>query len=159
MRKLSILFVVASFLACAASVSAVAQEGDKLAERLLRASEGLQMPSSESDSSWSLISYAAPNEPPEAESFGEMVGCPRGGTTRLDFDATIERLGTVERWMDDGQAKSARGFRKLGGVFEHEFGDDLAVYRCDGNGPEVGVYFVGAGEEGLRGLATISIET
>lgn len=160
MKAKPTLAVAAALLAALIHASgAAAAEEDKTADRLLRAAEGLQMPSSEADSSWSVLSFAGTEEPPVAARFGEMSGCPEGGTSRLDFEYTLERLGTVEPWMDDGQASSARGFRKLEGVFERKFGKKVAVYRCDPGGPEVNVYFVGADEGALVALETVSIET
>lgn len=154
---------LASFVAAALLASFVPADGalaqeDKTQDRLLAAAEGLQMPSSESDSFWYLVSYTG-KELPRATTFGEMSGCPRGAMTRSDFDETLDRLGEVEPWMDAGQASSARGFRKLERVFDREFGDKTAVYRCENGGPEIEVFFVGADEEGLVGLMTVSIET
>ena len=158
MRKELASFVAATLLAsCIPVGGAVAQE-DKTEDRLLAAAEGLQMPSSESDSSWYLVSYTG-KELPGATTFGEMSGCPRGAIISSDFDETLDRLGEVEPWMDAGQASSARGFRKLERVFDREFGDKTAVYRCENGGPEIEVFFMGADEEGLVGLMTISIET
>lgn len=157
MRRKLAVFVVALLAGCISVGGAVAQE-DKTGKRLLYTAEGLQMPSSESDSSWYLVSYAG-KELPEAATFGEMSGCPQGSMTRSDFDETLGRLGEVEPWMDAGQARVARGFRKLGRVFDREFGEETAVYRCDSSGPEKQVFFVGAGEKGLVGLMTVSIET
>jgi hypothetical protein len=69
-------------------------------------------------------------------------------------------LSRVEPWMDEGQRDSARGFRKLGKVFHREYGDDLAVYRCEtGEYGQVRIYFVGSKPEGLSGLLTINTET
>lgn len=160
MRTKLVLFAVATLLA-----SSVFLGGDALAqrngtsERLLSAAEGLQMPSSESDSAWSFVSYGGVEELPEAGTFEEMSGCPQGGVTRYDFGETLDRLGEVEPWMDAGQASSARGFRKLARVFDREFGENLAVYRCESGGPEVSVHFVGVANGLLAGLMTVSIET
>lgn len=143
---------------------ATAHQTDKTAERLLRAAEGLQYPGSEADSTWAYVSYPNEKDLPSAERFGEISGCftPSGDpgvTTRQDFDATLDRLGTVGPWMDQGQKKSARGFRKLQRLFHREYGQDVAVYRCETGGPEVYLYFVGLGEDGFVGLKTTSIET
>jgi hypothetical protein len=79
---------------------------------------------------------------------------------RLDFDATFDSLGRVQPWMDQGQKKSARGFARLSNLFHHQFGGDLAVYRCDTNKyGEVRIYFLGLSDEDLSGLKTINIET
>ncbi|QIN78781.1 hypothetical protein GBA65_09900 [Rubrobacter marinus] len=158
MRKIALL-AVATLLACALPTEGATAQEDGTGERLLEAAEGLQMPSSEADSAWYLVSYAGVDELPDAESFGVMSGCPRAGTTRQDFDETLARLSEVEPWMDEGQVRSARGFRKLGKTFRHALGEDLAVYRCEDGGPEVGIYFVGAADGRLTGLKTISIET
>ena len=143
---------------------ATAQQTDKTPERLLRATEGLQYPGSEADSTWTYISYPNEDKLPSAERFGEISGCSAesgdpGVTTCLDFDTTFDRLGTVEPWMDRGQKKSARGFRKLQRLFHREYNEDVAVYRCETGGPEVHLYFVGLGNSGLAGLETTSIET
>ncbi len=61
--------------------------------------------------------------------------------------------------MDEGQARSARVFRKLAKVFGHAFGEEVAVYRCEPSGAEVNVYFVGPADGPLVGLLTVSIET
>jgi hypothetical protein len=62
--------------------------------------------------------------------------------------------------MDQGQKKSARGFASLRNLFHRQYGDDLAVYRCDTNKyREVRIYFLGLNNEGLSGLKTINIET
>ena len=101
-------------------------------------------------------------ELPDTATFERISDCPvteGGGTSRLYFDATLDRLGMVEPWMDRGQKKSARGFRKLQKLFHREYEEDVAVYRCETGGPEVQLYFVGLGEDGLAGLATTSIET
>ena len=72
--------------------------------RLLKASEGLQMPGAEADSSWWFVSYPGEDELPSAERFAELAGCvhPEGGVSRQDFDATLDRLGEVQPWMDRG---------------------------------------------------------
>lgn len=160
MRTKLVLFAAAILLACSiyAGGDALAQR-DRTAERLLAAAEGLQMPSSESDSAWSLVSYAGVEELPQAGTFEEISGCRRGGVTRYDFGETLDSLGEVEPWMDAGQISSARGFRKLEKVFDREFGEEVAVYRCDSGGPEINVYFVGAEDDRLVGLMTVSIET
>lgn len=109
-----------------------------------------------------MVSYPGLEELPGPERFQELSICPtvtEGGTSRFDFDATFDSLGRIEPWMDQGQKESARGFRKLGRVFHREFGDELAVYRCETGGPEVHVYFVGIADEHLVGLLTVSIET
>ncbi len=158
MRPKVVLFAVAALLACSLSINGATAQEDRTGERLLATAEGLQMPSSESDSTWSLVSYGGVEELPEAETFGEMSGCPQGGATRLNFAETLAHLSRVEPWMDAGQVRSARGFRKLEKVFGHEFGEKLAIYRCNPGGAEVNVYFVGAAQGRLMGLMTVSIE-
>ena len=160
MRTKLVPFAVVTLLACSVFISgnALAQR-DRTAERLITVAEGLQMPSSEADSVWSLVSYDGVEELPAAGPFDEMSGCRRSGVTRYDFGETLDLLGEVEPWMDAGQASSARGFRKLERVFDREFGEEVAVYRCDSGGPEIGLYFVGAEEDRLVGLMTVSIET
>ncbi len=159
MRTKLVLFAAASLLACTVFMGDAVARKDGTGERLLAAAEGLQMPSSESDSSWHLVFYAGVEGLPEVGLFEEMSGCRQGGVTRHDFDETLGRLGKVEPWMDAGQSSSARGFRKLQKVFDREFGGEVAVYRCDTGGPEIHVYFVGAEEDRLVGLMTVSIET
>jgi hypothetical protein len=94
------------------ATAAGAQETE---DRLLKASEGLQMPGSEADSAWWFVSYPGEAELPSAERFAGIAGCdhPAGGVSRQDFDATLVRLGEVQPWMDRGQKKSARGFARL----------------------------------------------
>ena len=159
MRPKLVLFIVATLLACSLPIASASAQEESTGERLLRVAEGLQMPSSEADSAWHLVSYGGTKEPPDAGAFEELSGCPKGGATRSDFDETLARLGTVEPWMDAGQARSAHGFRKLEKVFGREFGGELAVYRCETGGPDVRIYFVGAEDERLVGLMTVSIET
>jgi hypothetical protein len=146
-----------------AADAGVAREGRDLDGRLLRASEGLQMPGSESDSAWSFVSYPQEKELPSVERMATISGCsdyPDGVMTRSDFDATFDHLGQVQPWMDQGQKKSARGFARLREVFHREYGDDLAVYRCDTNQyGQVPIYFLGVDRDGLSGLMTVNIET
>jgi hypothetical protein len=139
------------------ATAATAQDTE---DRLLKASEGLQMPGSEADSAWSFVSYPGVHELPSVERFSELTGCdrPEGGVTRQDFDATLDRLGEVQPWMDDGQKKSARGFARLGRLFHRRY-EALAVYRCETGTAEVPIYFVGLDGDGLSGLLTVNIET
>jgi hypothetical protein len=148
-------------LALATGALAQAAGEDRLERRLLRNAEGLQMPSSEGDSAWTFVQYSGETATPDAARFQELSGCPvaEGGiTTRLDFDAYLGRLGRIEPWMDEGQKRSARGFRRLERLVHREL-DDLAVYRCETGGAEVYIYFVGTDGDRLAGLYTISIET
>lgn len=154
-----VLFAAATLFACSVPVGDAQALKDGTGERLLAAAEGLQMPSSESDSTWHLVSYAGVNGLPEPETFEAMSGCREGGVTRRDFGETLDRLSKIEPWMDAGQVSSARGFRKLEKVFYHKFEEEVAVYRCDTGGPEINVYFVGIEEDRLVGLMTVSIET
>ena len=126
--------------------------------RLLRASEGLQMPGSEADSGWWFVSYPDEEELPTAGRMAGIAGC-SAGMTRSDFDATFDQLSEVQSWMDRGQKKSARGFGRLQRLFHREYGEEVAAYRCETGGPEVPIYFVGVDEEGLSGLMTVNIET
>ena len=141
-------------------LSATAAGAQETQDRLLKASEGLQMPGSEADSAWWYVSYPDEDELPSAERFAELVGCdhPEGGVSRQDFDATLDRLGDVQPWMDRGQKKSARGFARLRGLFHRRY-DELAVYRCETGAAEVPIYFLGVNEDGLSGLLTVNIET
>jgi poly(3-hydroxybutyrate) depolymerase len=154
---------VAALLAAALAAETVAAQEEDLAKRFLRAAEGLQMPGSEADSFWWFVSYPGEEELPTAERMASLEGCadyPEGVMRRLDFDATFDSLGSVQPWMDRGQKKSARGFARLSNLFHRQFGDDLAVYRCDTNKyGEVRIYFLGLSNEGLSGLKTINIET
>ena len=126
--------------------------------RLLKASEGLQMPGSEADSRWWFVSYPGEDELPAVERFAGLTGCPEGGMSRADFDVTFDRLGEVQPWMARGQKKSARGFARLRKLFNRRY-EDLAVYRCETGTAEVPIYFIGADDNGLSGLMTINIET
>ena len=158
MRKQKPILYAALLLAFILPAGTAVAEETKTERRLLGASEGLQMPGSEADSEWSFVSYQDQREIPTADRMARLTGC-ADPMTRSDFDATFERLGRVEPWMDKGQRKSARGFKRLAGVFHRIYGDDLAVYRCETGGPEVPIYFVGANKDGLSGLKTINIET
>lgn len=158
MRTKLVLFAIVTLFTCSISTGDALAQENKTGERLLVAAEGLQMPSSESDSVWHTVSYAGVEELPEAGPFETMSGCRQGGATRQDFGETLDRLGRIEPWMDAGQISSARGFRKLEKIFYHEF-EEVAVYRCDTGGPEIEVYFVGVEEDRLLGLMTVSIET
>ena len=129
-------------------------------DRLLKASEGLQMPGSEADSAWSFVSYPGERELPSVERFSALTGCdlPDGGVSRQDFDATLDHLGEVRPWMDDGQRRSARGFARLQRLFHRRY-EALAVYRCETGTAEVPICFVGIDGDGLSGLLTVNIET
>ena len=139
---------------------ATAAGAQETQDRLLKASEGLQMPGSEADSAWWFVSYPDEEELPSAERFAGIVACdhPEGGVSRQDFDATLDRLGDVQPWMDDGQKKSARGFSRLQRLFHRRY-EDLAVYRCETGTAEVPIYFLRVDEDGLSGLLTVNIET
>ena len=139
------------------TTAAVAQETER---QLLGASDGLQMPGSEADSEWSFVSYPGEDGLPSAGRFSKLTGCdrPEGGVSRQDFDATLDRLGEVQPWMDWGQKKSARGFARLQRIFHRRY-EELAVYRCETGTAEVPIYFVGIDENGLSGLLTVNIET
>ena len=159
MRTKLVLLGVSTLLALSLPIVSATAREDRTGERLIAAAEGLQMPSSEADSAWHLVSYSGVDELPDADTFEELSGCPRGGATRSGFDEILARLGTVEPRMDASQARSARGFRKLERVFRRGFEDGLAVYRCETGGPEVSVYFVGADDKGLMGLISVSMRT
>ena len=139
------------------ATAAGAQETE---DRLLKASDGLQMPGSEADSPWWFVSYPGEDELPSAERFAGLAGCdhPEGGVSRQDFDATLDRLGEVQPWMDPGQKKSARSFARLQRLFHRRY-DELAVYRCETGTAEVPIYFLGLDGDGLSGLLTVNIET
>jgi hypothetical protein len=157
------IMMVAALLAAQLTADTAAAQEEDLAKRLLQAAEGLQMLGSESDSFWWFVSYPGEEELPTAERMASLEGCadyPDGVMRRLDFDATFESLGTVQPWMDHGQKMSAHGFARLRDLFHRQYGDDLAVYRCDTNQyGEVRIYFLGLNNEGLSGLKTINIET
>jgi hypothetical protein len=155
--------LLATPLAAQFAADAAAPQEDDLAKRLLQAAEGLQMPGSEADSSWWFVSYPGEKELPTAERMASLEGCadyPESVMRRLDFDATFDSLARVQPWMDQGQKKSAHGFARLRDLFHRQYGDNLAVYRCDTNQyGEVRIYFLGLDKEGLSGLKTINIET
>jgi hypothetical protein len=128
--------------------------------RSSKRSSSIQYP--KSDSTWAFVSYEGFTEVPDAATFEQVSGYPvseEGDTYRLNFDATLDRLATVEPWRDEGQKRSARGFRKLQGMFHRELGDDLPVYHCETGTAEVYIYFVGVDGDRLAGLLTVSIET
>ena len=155
-RKAALFGTLALLAGLLLSTAADAQETE---DRLLKASEGLQMPGSEADSAWWFVSYPEEDGLPSAELFAEISGCgPPEGVSRWDFDATLDRLGEVQPWMDRGQKKSARGFERLRGLFHRRY-DELAVYRCETGTAEVPIYFLGVDEDGLSGLLTVNIET
>ena len=158
-----LILVVGLMVTAPGAEAAGARGDDDLARRLLRAADGLQMPGSEADSYWWFVSYPQEQELPNVERMASLDGCidyPEGVMRRLDFDVTFDALGRVQPWMDRGQKKSARGFARLRDVFHREYGDDLAVYRCDtGRYGEVRIYFLGVDGDGLSGLMTINIET
>ena len=121
--------LAASLALLAGLLLATAAGAQETEERLLRASEGLQMPGSEADSAWWFVSYPSECELPSAERFSELAGCdhPESGVSRQDFDATLDHLGNVQPWMDRGQKKCARGFARLQDVFPREVAVMLAV--------------------------------
>jgi hypothetical protein len=155
--------MLATLLAAQLTAGTAAAQEEDLARRLLQAAEGLQMPGSEADSFWWFVSYPGEEELPTAERMASLEGCadyPEGVMRRLDFDATFDSLARVQPWMDQGQKKSARGFARLRDLFHRQYGDDLAVYRCDTNQyGEVRIYFLGLDDQSLSGLKTINIET
>jgi Nuclease A inhibitor-like protein len=163
LRTRALITLMAALLMIVLAAGAAAAREEDLAKRLLRASEGLQMPGSEVDNSWRFVSYRQEKELPTAERMASLKGCadyPGGIMKRLDFDATFDSLGRVQPWMDHGQKKSAHGFSRLSKLFHREYGNDLAVYRCDTNRyGEVKIYFLGIDTDGLSGLMTINIET
>ena len=59
----------------AALLLATAADARDTQGRLLRASEGLQMPGSEADSAWWFVSYPGEDELPSAERFSVLAGC------------------------------------------------------------------------------------
>lgn len=144
-------------------VAGASEKDGSLEERLLGASEGLQMPGSESDSGWWFVSYPGEEELPTVERMADITGCsdyPEGGMARFDFDATFDTLSRVEPWMDEGQRASAHGFGKLRKGLHREYGDELVVYRCEtGEYGQVHIYFLGSRADGLSGLLTINTET
>ena len=140
-----------AFVACLAVLSglllAAAAGAQETEDRLLKASEGLQMPGSEADSVWWFVSYPDEDELPSAERFSELAGCgyPEGGVSRQNFDATLDPLGDVQPWMDRGQKKSARGFARLQKLYHRRY-DEPAVYRFETGTAEVPIYFLGVNE-------------
>ena len=155
-RKAALFGTLALLAGLLLYTAAGAQEAE---DRLLKASEGLQMPGSEADSAWWFVSYPEEDRLPSADRFAEISGCgPPEGVSRRDFDATLDHLGEVQPWMDRGQKKSARGFERLQGLFHRRY-DELAVYRCETGAAEVQIYFLGVDEDGLSGLLTVNIET
>ena len=151
---------VASLALLAGLLLATAAGAQETEDRLLKASEGLQMPGSEADSGWWFVSYPGEDELPSAGRVSERVGCdsPEGGVSRQDFDATLDQLGDVQPWMDPGQKKSDRGFARLQKLFHRRY-EALAVYRCETGTAEVPIYFSGIDDVGLSGLLTVNIET
>jgi Nuclease A inhibitor-like protein len=163
LRTRALITLMVTLLTTLWAVGVATAREEDLAERLLRASEGLQMPGSEADSSWWFVSYPQEEELPTSERMASLEGCanyPEGSMKRLDFDATFDSLGRVQPWMDHGQKKSAHGFARLRKLFHREYVNTLAVYRCDTNmHGEVRIYFLGINPDGLSGLTTINIET
>lgn len=166
LATLAISFFAFALLAEGAVATEATAPKDRLEHKLLRASTGVQYPGSESDSTWTFVSYPGEDTMPAPERFQQISGCPvadGGGTTRLDFDATFDRLTRIEPWMDEGQVKSARGFRKIERIMLRSYdAGSLAVYRCDT--AEFGqvhfyFYFVGLNDDGISGLLTASTET
>ena len=151
---------VASLALLTGLLPATAAGVQETEDRLLKASEGLQMPGSEADSGWWFVTYPGEDELPSAGRFSELVGCdsPEGGVSCQNFDATLDQLGDVQPWMDRGQKKSDRGFARLQKHFHRRY-DELAVYRCETGTAEVPIYFLGKDDVGLSGLLTVNIET
>ena len=151
---------VGSLALLAGLLLATAAGAQETESRLLKTSEGLQMPGSEADSAWWFVSYPGEDGLPSTERFSELAGCdhPEGGVFRGDFDATLDQLGEVRPWMDRGQKKSARGFARLQGLFHRRY-DEVAVYRCETGTAEVPIFLLGVDEDGLSGLLTVNIET
>lgn len=152
--------VLAGYITLLAGLLLAAAAGaQETEERLLKASDGLQMPGSEADSAWSFVSYPGELGLPSAEGISRLTGCgPPGGVSRQDFDETLDRLADVQPWMDAGQKESARGFARLQRLFHRRY-EALAVYRCETGTAEVPIYFLGVDERGLSGLMTVNIET
>lgn len=156
--KKKLIFAGGMLLAGLLLAGTAAAEETATERRLLRASEGLQMPGSEADSGWWFVSYPEQDSLPTAAGMAELTAC-FDGMTRSDFDATLDNLSQVQPWMDRGQRQSARGFARLQKLFHRRYGDEVAVYRCETGGPEVPIYFVGVNDDGLYGLLTVNIET
>jgi hypothetical protein len=160
--------LLAALLAAALAAETVAAQEEDLAKRFLRAAEGLQMPGSEADSFWWFVSYPGEEELPTAERMASLHGLssrlhrpPRrcDEATGLRRHVRLARKGAA---LDGPRAEEERPrFRQTAhNLFHHQFGDDLAVYRCDTNKyGEVRIYFLGLIDEGLSGLKTINIET
>src|SRR3954447_8355405 len=163
LRTRALITLMVALLTTLLAVGVATAREEDLAKRLLRASEGLQMPGSEADSSWRFVSYPQEEELSTSERMAPLEGCtnyPEGSMKRLDFDATFDSLGRVQPWMDHGQKKSAHGYARLRTLFHREYGNTLAVYRCDTNMyGEVRIYFLGVNPDGLSGLTTTNIET
>ena len=99
LRTRALITLMAALLMIVLAAGVAAAREEDLAERLLRASEGLQMPGSEADSSWRFASYPQEKELPTAERRASLEGCadyPEGLMKRLDFDATFDSLGRVQ---------------------------------------------------------------
>lgn len=163
MRKLLFALLLATLTLSTSVV--VADEADakttdeaRLAKKLLRATEGVQLPGSESDTVFEFVSFPSEEELPTVERFAELTGCDyhEGGASRFDFDATFDRYEEVAPLG----GYDIRDYRQLRRTFERNY-DDLAVYRCETGGPENYIYFLGseADNEGVSGLRSVSIET
>lgn len=149
-------------LALLASV-AVAQEADarpvegaRLAKKRLRASEGVRLPGFESGTVFEFVSFPGEEELPTVDRFARLTGCDYsdGGASRFDFGTTFDRY---EELAPLG-GYDVRDLHHLRHTFERNYGD-LAVYRCQTGGPENLIYFLGANDEGVSGLRSVSIET
>ena len=158
MKAKGIVLAIGVLLTGLLLADAASAEQADTERRLLRASEGLQMPGSEADSGWWFVSHPDERALPEVDRMAAITGC-SAPMTRSDFDATLDRLRDVQPWMDRGQKKSARGFGRLQRLFHREYGEAVAVYRCETGGPEVPIFFVGVNDDGLSGLLTVNIET
>lgn len=158
-QLLTLLLATLAFLASVA----VSEEADarpvgeaRLAKKRLRASEGVQFPGFGSDTVFEFVSFPGEEQFPTVDRFARLTGCdyPDGGVSRFDFGTTFDRY---EELAPLG-GYDVRDLRHLRRAFERNYGA-LAVYCCETGCPENLIYFLGANDEGVSGLRSVSIET
>jgi hypothetical protein len=143
LRTRALITLMVALLTTLLAVGVATAREEDLAERLLRASEGLQMPGSEADSSWRFVSYPQEEELPTSELRRHI------------------RLAGPRTTLDGPRPKKERPrVRQATQTLPpHKYGNTLAVYRCDTNMyGEVRIYFLGVNPDGLSGLTTTNIE-